>query len=268
MELLNDFNTETSASGVQFSKFSILSDSSTFDRIELNELKKIKRNLLLKSNKNATRFISINRNYFQLSDEQVSTTLSILPDEVIFHVKNPPYKIRNFEAAVVFADISGFTDLSEKYQIIENGASKLSMVLNFYLGTMVSEILSLGGDIIKYAGDAFLAIFRVDNGRSMQEVIHKAIDTALIIQKNCRNFKTEVGVTLNGKQEVLKFCELSFSNQLFSVKIAISGGDVDFSLIGNKSSSHYAIVGEPVWAAKALQENIKAGEILVSMKAW
>lgn len=60
-------------------------------------------------------------------------------------------------------------------------------------------MLSLGGDILKYAGDAFLAVFRVEQGRSMQEAIHNAIDAALIIQKNCRDFQTEVGVTLNGK---------------------------------------------------------------------
>ena len=55
------------------------------------------------------------------------------------------------------------------------------------------------GDIIKYSGDAFIAIFRSENETSMQEAVHKAIDTALIIQKNCRNYETDVGVTLNGE---------------------------------------------------------------------
>jgi len=99
----------------------------------------------------------------------------------------------------LFADISGFTELSEKYQNLENGASKLSAVLNFYLGIMVQEILSHDGDIIKYAGDAFIATFRKENQMSIQNSIHNAIDTAIIIQKNCRNFLTEVNVTLNGK---------------------------------------------------------------------
>lgn len=52
------------------------------------------------------------------------------------------------------------------------------------------------------------------------------------------------------------------------VKIAISGGEVFFSLLGDKMSSHYVILGEPVWSAKLLQENIVAGEILVTPKAW
>lgn len=67
---------------------------------------------------------------------------------------------------------------------------------------MVQEILSNGGDVIKYAGDAFLAIFKVQNEVSMQVAIHKSIDTALIIQKNCTNYLTEVGITLNGMNKL------------------------------------------------------------------
>ena len=43
---------------------------------------------------------------------------------------------------------------------------------------------------------------------------------------------------------------------------------MNFSLIGNEKSSHYVIVGDPIWQVKSLQENIKAGEILVTIKAW
>lgn len=164
----------------------------------IEELKRIKKNLLLKSNRNVSRFTINPRVSLRLTDEQVSTITSMLPDEVNNHSYD--YKIRKFEAAVIFADISGFTDLSDKYQSFENGASKLSMVLNFYLGSMVQEILSHGGDILKYAGDAFLAIFRADNDSTLQEAIHRAISSALIIQKNCSDYRADaVSVTLNGE---------------------------------------------------------------------
>lgn len=51
------------------------------------------------------------------------------------------------------------------------------------------------------------------------------------------------------------------------VKIAISCGDVDFSLIGDEFSSHYAIVGDPIWQVKYLQESISPGEILTTWRA-
>lgn len=126
----------------------------------------------------------------------------MLPDEIM---RNPMESaIRKIEAAVLFADISGFTDLSDKYQNFDNGASKLSMVLNFYLGSMVQEIISHGGDIIKYAGDAFIAIFRAEDELNLQDPVHRAIDASLIIQKSCSNYQTEIGgVVLNGNRKGL-----------------------------------------------------------------
>lgn len=115
---------------------------------------------------------------------------------------------------------------------------------------MVQEILSNGGDIIKYSGDAFLCIFKVSAEVSMQEALHKSIDTAVVIQKNCRNFQTDVGVILNGKlwMEIFRcFCgykNLSIPNVNNIVKIAISVGEVYFSLIGNEKSSHYVVIGQ------------------------
>lgn len=166
----------------------------------VQELTRIRKNLLLKSNKNVSRFTIGARSSVRLTDDQVQAITSMLPDEVNNH---HDYNIRKFEAAVLFADISGFTDLSDKYQSFENGASKLSIVLNFYLGSMVQEILSHNGDIIKYAGDAFLAIFPA--GNDLQDAIHRAIHASIIVQKNCSNYRTEVGgVTLNGEFSSLK----------------------------------------------------------------
>lgn len=157
-------------------------------------LARIKKELLLKSNKNVSRF-TISEDY------QVMTVSSMLPDEVINNAYD--YEQRKLDAVVMFADVSGFTDLSDKYQSLENGASKLSMVLNFYIGSMVLEILSQGGDIIKYAGDAFLAIFRAENELNMQEAVHKALNSSLVIQKNCSNFSTDFeSVTLNGNLKI------------------------------------------------------------------
>jgi adenylate cyclase 10 len=52
------------------------------------------------------------------------------------------------------------------------------------------------------------------------------------------------------------------------VKIAISCGKVDFSLIGDERQSHYVTVGDPVWQVKALQEIIQGGQVLVSLNGW
>lgn len=227
---------------------SLFSHQSNHDDV-IEELEKIKKHLEQKRyGQEKSRFTITNRTLISsLSDQQMRTVATLLPDEIL---ENPmDDSIRNFEAAVFFADVSGFTDLADKYQQVENGASKLSLVMNAYLGSMVQEIFAHKGDVLKFAGDAFIATFKAEKQFSIQECVRRAIDTALIIQKNCKNYQTEVGVILN-------------------VKISISAGEVFFSSIGDRNSSYFVIVGDPVWDAKDLQESIKAGEVLVSNLTW
>jgi class 3 adenylate cyclase len=211
----------------------------------IENLKEIRRRLLAKSHTKPGLWKGRKLSKF-VNDEQSKIMASMLPDEVLTHSN---YEPRNFEGVLFFADISGFTEVSEKYQSIPNGASKMSQVVNFYIGTMVQEILSHGGDVIKYSGDAYIAIFKVTPELSYQEVVSNTLDTAILIQKNCRNYRTDVGV-------------------FFNVKIAIAVGLVHFSAIGNEHSSHYVLVGEPLWKVKSLEKLTNPGEILITQKTW
>lgn len=118
-------------------------------------------------------------------------------------------------------------------------------MLNAYLGAMVQEILSHGGDILKFSGDAFLVLFKETSSVSLQDATHRAIDTAIIIQRSFGAYKTEVGVTLR-------------------VKIAISAGEVYFSLIGSEGFSHYVVIGQPVWKVKIAEKVAEPGDIIVN----
>jgi len=76
-------------------------------------------------------------------------------------VKLPKYTKR--ESALLFVDMSGFTKLSTLLDV-----ESLSKVINSYFDMIVSEVLQFGGDILKFAGDAFFAEWRVmsDGGES------------------------------------------------------------------------------------------------------
>ena len=61
--------------------------------------------------------------------------------------------------AVLFADISGFTALTERLaEEGPEGVETLTAVLNDYFGRMVDAIEASGGDVVKFAGDALLAL--------------------------------------------------------------------------------------------------------------
>lgn len=94
----------------------------------------------------------------------------------------------------------GYTDLCEKYtKTGRGGPSRLSHVLNSYIGAMVQEILTHNGDVLKFSGDAFLSMWKKTARLSMHDCVHAAIDCGLVIQKNYGKYiVADVGVTLRG----------------------------------------------------------------------
>src|SRR5437867_8848650 len=64
-------------------------------------------------------------------------------------------------AAVLFADISGFTALAEELGPRgPAGAEELTSRLNACFGQLISLVAEHGGDVVKFAGDALLALWR------------------------------------------------------------------------------------------------------------
>ena len=59
-----------------------------------------------------------------------------------------------FRGAVLFADASGFTALTEKLATRADGAEKLCETLNVYFGAILRLAAEMGGDVISFSGDA------------------------------------------------------------------------------------------------------------------
>ena len=69
---------------------------------------------------------------------------------------------QSVEAGVLLADISGFTRLTEELvRTGPRGVEKVSVALNDYFGRWINIISEYGGDVLKFAGDAILAIWPV-----------------------------------------------------------------------------------------------------------
>ena len=68
--------------------------------------------------------------------------------------------VERFSAAVVFADISGFTPLAERLaRRGPAGAEELSTLLNAYFPRLTALIAEHGGEVITFAGDGLLAVW-------------------------------------------------------------------------------------------------------------
>ena len=53
----------------------------------------------------------------------------------------------------VMSLFEGFTELSEKCSVSgKGGAEQLSSILNSYLSNIITEVLKINGDVLKFAG--------------------------------------------------------------------------------------------------------------------
>jgi class 3 adenylate cyclase len=100
-----------------------------------------------------------------LSDDGTAATLydGISFSEAMMRMQrkatNNMLKIPKFirrESALLFVDMSGFTKLSTMLDV-----EAFAKVINSYFDMIVSEVILHGGDILKFAGDAFFAEWKV-----------------------------------------------------------------------------------------------------------
>lgn len=97
------------------------------------------------------------------------------------------------ETVVLFADISGFTALSEACLAMgRRGNEVLAFAINTYMESMVKCFSRFGGDIIKFVGDAMIVMWprsQSDGREDRVLLIRKAIQSAVNIQKDLHNKK-------------------------------------------------------------------------------
>ena len=114
----------------------------------------------------------------------------------------------------LFADISGFTNISETCaKMGSRGCEELAFCMNRYMEGLVKGLSRYGGDIIKFIGDAMIVLW--PSGQDdLRTTARKAIQSAIDIQAE-----------LNGKK-VLK------SVTSLSVKLGIGIGDCSLLHVG------------------------------------
>jgi len=148
------------------------------------------------------------------------------------------------DATVMFIDICGFTAITE--QVAANVVVKL---LNGLFDTIVKEIISQGGHVDKFMGDAVMAVFRGDYH------LDKAIDTALAVKEQISNTEEIIAGKLKFKPEI---------------SIGINSGEMVSGNIGSASLKRldYTVIGDAVNLAQRLQCTAKAGQIIITEETY
>lgn len=105
--------------------------------------------------------------------------------------------MERFPAAVLFADISGFTPLAERLaQRGPAGAEDLSSLVNAYFGQLTALIATHAGEVITFAGDGLLAAWPVADG-DLPAPTWRAGQCALAVQAALHNYEGGDGFRLS-----------------------------------------------------------------------
>jgi class 3 adenylate cyclase len=137
-------------------------------------------------------------------------------------------------AAVLFADISGFTALAERLaQRGPIGAEELTRSLNTVFDLLIDLVDQWGGEVLKFAGDALLAVWPSSD---LAEATCRAAQASLVMHER-----------LISLQRLVVQAPLT-------LRIAIGAGDITVSTLGGiRNRWDVLIHGSPIAQVGAVE---------------
>jgi class 3 adenylate cyclase/tetratricopeptide (TPR) repeat protein len=157
-----------------------------------------------------------------------------------------------FPAALLFADISGFTPLTERLaQRGPAGAEELSELLNTHFGQLIALIAVHGGDVVRFVGDALIALWTTTEGEDdLATATRRAVQCGLAVQTALNEHEAAEGLHL-------------------SLRVGVGAGEVLTMYVGGVNDRwELLLTGAPVDQMGAAEQQAHPGEVVLSPEAW
>lgn len=157
------------------------------------------------------------------------TYLGVEPGEHVLAGRIRRGDVERIQAAIWFSDLRGFTARSAAVD-----AEGLVDWLNAYFGTIAPPIEAEGGEILKFIGDAVLAVFPVTATRSPAEACTAAIRAA-----------RQANAAVSGLE--------AHRGEPFAHGIALHVGEVQYGNIGAEQRLDFTVIGPAVNLASRVE---------------
>jgi len=144
---------------------------------------------------------------------------------------------------VMFADVSGFTAMSEKLSVLgKEGAEEITAIVNGYFDTMLDISAEYGGDLLKFGGDALLLFFEGKDGA------HRAVVTAQKMQR-----------------AMTVFTRVQTSQGEFRLRMSIGmgTGSIFLANLGTAEGMEYAVMGRALANMAKAEDRAVATQVMV-----
>ncbi len=153
---------------------------------------------------------------------------------------------RRSQAVALFADMSGYTGMSEAFSSLgAGGAEELSELMNHHLGDAVEVVQRFGGSVGKFGGDSMSAIFPLDDRPNAP---CRAVACALEIQSGMDRFRA------------LRTRAGTFD---LRCKVGLAVGDVLSAVVSAPNGRlEWILAGEAVDASARMEHHARPGEVV------
>ncbi|XP_007935921.1 adenylate cyclase type 10 [Orycteropus afer afer] len=187
-----------------------------------------------------------------LQDRAIIRIAAHLPDLIVYEdISIDLPSVKYFDGVLMFVDISGFTAMTEKFSramYMDRGSEQLVEILNHYLSAIVEKVLIFGGDILKFAGDALLALWKVER-KQLKNMITVVIKCSLEIQGLFDTQVSEEGLDVR-------------------VKIGLSAGNISSLIFGDETHNYFLVIGQTVDDVRFAQNMAQMNEVILSPNCW
>ncbi len=148
--------------------------------------------------------------------------------------------------SLLFADVSGFTALSERLaQLGPEGSERLTEMINRYFEAMIEILAWSGGILLKFAGDALLVFF------PQQDEQKEAL------------WAVRAGLRMMNAMEPFSAIETPQGPVALKMKIGISSGRFAAVRAGSAARMEYVVLGEAVGRTMEAEGAAVAGQVVV-----
>jgi adenylate cyclase len=188
------------------------------------------------------------RAHARLAHEEVARAnySRFLPEYVVKQILENPDSFKlggvNQTLTVLFADIRGFTRLSENAP-----PDRIVQLLNNYFTAMSDVVFGHGGTLDKYIGDGLMALFGAPT--ATPEDACNAVAASVAMQRRMEGINAQL--RSEGLVEI-------------AIGIGLHTGVATVGYIGSERRSEYTAIGDTVNLAARLEQNALPGQIILS----
>jgi class 3 adenylate cyclase len=165
---------------------------------------------------------------------------------------------RFLDGTLLFADISGFTALSEslRRKAGEEGAEELVRIINQYLDVMLGILFQHDGELMRFGGDAMLCLFTGTNHGD-----GAASNSATAAVRAAWAMKQAM---------VEHFAEVTALQEVFplSMKVGSHSGQLLVAQVGTAEHKEYVLTGSAVERTAHAESAARRGDILISRETY